>query len=107
MAILGGTSAYLEAHGIREPQWSVIGTSIAFSMLVFWWYWSDSESRSFRRSPLLNVAVVAVGFVAIPYYLLRSRAKGQRVRAIVSMLGFFVLLVVALFVGALPVALVS
>jgi hypothetical protein len=107
MAILGGMSAYFEAHGIREPQWSVVGTTMAFSALVFWWYWTDSTSRLYRRSALLNVAVVGVGFIAIPYYLLRSRPRGQRTKAIVGMLGFFVLLVLALFVGALPVALVS
>ena len=107
MAILGGMSAYFDAHGIREPNWSVVSTSIAFSLLVFWWYWADSTSRSYRRSPLLNVVVVALGFVAIPYYLLRSRPSGQRLKAIASMLGFLVLVVVAVFIGALPVALFS
>lgn len=107
MAILGGMSAYLEAHRIREPTWSVVSTSIACSLLVFWWYWTDSALRSYRRSPLLNVAVVAFGFVAVPYYLLRSRPRGQRLKAMVCLLGFFVLLVAALFIGALPVALLS
>ena len=107
MAILGGVSAYFDAQAIREPQWSVMGSSIVFSLLVFWWYWADSNSRSFRRSPLLNVAVVAVGVVAIPYYLLRSRPSGERLKAITKLLGFFMLLVVALFAGALPIALVS
>jgi hypothetical protein len=106
-ALLGGMSAYLEAHGIREPPWSVLSTSMGFSLLVFWWYWADSTSRSYRRSPLLSVAVVAVAFVAVPYYLFRSRQKGQRLRAVASMLGFVALLVVALFAGAVPIALVS
>ena len=105
--MLGGMSAYLEAHGMREPNWSVVGASVGFSVLIFWWYWVDSTLRSYRRSPLLNVAIVAAAFVAIPYYLLRSRQKGQRVVAVVRMLGFVALLVVALFIGALPVGLVS
>ena len=107
MAMLGGMSAYLDSHGIREPNWSVVSTSIGFSLLVFWWYWVDSTLRSYRRSPLLNVAVVAVSFVAIPYYLLRSRQKGQRLMAVVRMSCFVALLVAALVLGALPVALAS
>jgi hypothetical protein len=107
MAMLGGMSAYLEAHGIQEPNWSVVGTNVVVSLLVFWWYWADSTLRSYRRSPLLNVAVIAVAFAAVPYYLLRSREKGQRLKAVLSMLGFVVLLVVAVFIGAVPVALVS
>jgi hypothetical protein len=106
-AMLGGMSAYLEAHRIHEPPWSVAGTSIGFSLLIFWWYWADSTLRSYRRSPLLNVAVVALAFLAIPYYLLRSRQQGQRVVAVVKMLGFVVLIVVAESIGALPVVLVS
>ena len=54
-----------------------------------------------------SVAECALGFVAIPYYLLRSRPRGQRFKAIVGLLAFFALLVVALFVGALPVELLS
>jgi hypothetical protein len=44
---------------------------------------------------------------AIPYYLLRSRQQGQRVVAVMKMLGFFAPLAAALFIGALPVVLVS
>jgi hypothetical protein len=107
MAALSGVSTYLEAQGLREPNWSVVSTSIAFSLLIFWWYWADSTSRSYRRSPLLNVAVIAVAFVAVPYYLVRSRPRGQRLRAVAGLLGFVAMLVVALLIGALAVALVS
>ena len=102
-ALLGFMTAYLEANGIREPQWSVVSTSIGFSLLTFWWYWVDSDLRSYRRSPLLNVAVVALGMCAIPYYLIRSREKGKRIVALLAMLGFLVLVVVALLVGSLPI----
>ena len=106
-AALSGMASYLDARGVAEPQWSVVLTSLAGSLLVFWWYWTDSTLRAYRRSPLLNVAVVAIGFLAIPYYLLRSREKGQRLSAFARMLGFIVLLVVAMLIGTLPVALFS
>ena len=82
----------------------MVATTLLFSLLIFWWYWADSTSRSYRRSPLLNVAVIAVGFLAVPYYLLRSREKGQRLNAFARMLGFVVLILVAFVVGGLPFA---
>jgi hypothetical protein len=45
--------------------------------------------------------------LAVPYYLLRSRERGQRLFAMAKLLGFVVLMVAALVVGALPVAVVS
>ena len=104
IAALSGMISYLDTRGITEPQWSVVATTLLFSLLIFWWYWADSTSRSYRRSPLLNVAVIAVGFLAVPYYLLRSREKGQRLNAFARMLGFVVLILVAFVVGGLPFA---
>lgn len=107
LAALSGMSSYLDARRIAEPQWSVMLTSLAGSVLVFWWYWKDSTLRSYRRTPLLNVAVVAFGFLAIPYYLLRSREKGMRLRALAKMLGFAGLMIGAVLVGGIPFALFS
>jgi hypothetical protein len=61
---LSTMEAYLDARRLREPQWLVMVTSIASSLLIFWWYWADSNLRSYRRSPGLNIAVVAVGSLA-------------------------------------------
>lgn len=105
IASLSGMVSYLDARRIAEPQWSVIVTSVTGSLLVFWWYWADSTSRSYHRSPLLNVAIVAAGFLAVPYYLLRSRERGRRLPAFARMFGFVLLMVIAMVVGALPVAL--
>ncbi|WP_116807638.1 hypothetical protein [Steroidobacter cummioxidans] len=107
IAALGGMAAFLDARRIAEPQWSVIVTTMLGSLLVFWWYWADSVSRSYRRSPLLNVAIIAVGFLAVPYYLLRSRQRGQRLAAFAKLVAFVLLMVVAVMIGAMPVAMVS
>jgi cytochrome bd-type quinol oxidase subunit 2 len=106
-AALGGMASYLDMRGIAEPQWSAIVTSIAGSLLLFWWYWADSTSRSYRRSPLLNVAIIALGFVAVPYYVLRSREKGQRLLAFAKLFGFVLLLIAAVAIGSLPAVLIS
>jgi hypothetical protein len=39
----------------------------------FWWDRRDSDSRAYRRTPLMSVAIVGVTIFALPYYLLRRR----------------------------------
>jgi hypothetical protein len=41
--------------------------------LIFFWFRLDANQRGYRRSPLLNVSVVALAIVALPYYFFRSR----------------------------------
>src|SRR5262245_45945083 len=52
-------------------------TALAFmvvvSFLIFAWYWLDTEQVGYRRSPWLNVGVVGLSIVALPYYFFRSR----------------------------------
>jgi hypothetical protein len=107
VAALSGVTAYLEAHRLHEPQWFVVTTTLIGSLLVFWWYLTDGTARSYRRSPLLNVAVIAVAVIAVPYYLVRSREKGQRLKALAKFCGFALLLLVSAMVGSLPAALVT
>lgn len=45
----------------------------AFSVLLFLWYRIDSEQRSYKRSRWLNIGIIAIAIVALPYYLIRSR----------------------------------
>lgn len=39
MALLNAKAAYLSAHALREPAWSVVSTALVISILIFWWYW--------------------------------------------------------------------
>ena len=62
-----------------------------FALLLFLWYRIDSEERSYRRSPWLNVCVIAIAILALPYYFFRTRGlKGGSI-ATVTMLLVFVL----------------
>jgi hypothetical protein len=70
------------------------------SFLCFYWYRLDSDIRSYRRSAGLNVSVVMLAIVAIPYYLVRSRAAGQRGRALLRLAGFALLLAAGAVLGA-------
>ena len=41
--------------------------------LVFLWYRLDSDKIGYRRSPWLNLSIVVLTIVALPYYFFRSR----------------------------------
>lgn len=64
-------------------------TGVAYMLLgvflIFLWYRMDSTQLGYRRSPWLNVGVVALAAVALPYYFFRSR--GMR-RGAISTLVF-------------------
>ena len=48
-----------------------------FLLLTFLWYRLDAAERGYRRSSMLNIGVVGLTAVALPYYFFKSRgAKG-------------------------------
>jgi hypothetical protein len=62
-----------------------------FSFLLFFWYRIDAGQHGYRRSPWLNVCVIAVALIALPYYFFRSRGFKGGAAATVLMLAFFTL----------------
>jgi hypothetical protein len=86
--VAGAGDAYFAATHVREPGWWVISSTIALSLMIFAWYYFDSELHAFKRSKWLNIAVVGFAFFAIPYYVFRSREKGLRARALLKLVGF-------------------
>jgi len=78
----------LQAHYIRNPGWLHIISTAFINALIFSWYNFDSNNRSYPRSTLLNIAVVTLALVAIPYYLVRSREEEQKLKAILKVIGF-------------------
>lgn len=46
---------------------------IAVTIVLFTWYYLDAKQIGYRRSMPLDIAVIAVGLIALPYYFLRSR----------------------------------
>jgi Co/Zn/Cd efflux system component len=80
---------------------------LAFNFVSFVWYCRDSDAAAYRRTLGLNIAVILLGPFAIAYYLLRSRPKGFRLRAMLRLLGFIVLVVLASVVGTLAGAVIA
>jgi hypothetical protein len=99
MVLVGVIEAPYESAG-REPPigWS-LAVTLAFSFLCFAWYRQDSDLRHYKRSRWLNSGMVVLTVVAMPYYLLRSRPRGQKLRALFRCLGFSVLLFLATATG--------
>lgn len=68
-------------------------------MLTFMWLHYDALRVGYRRSPLLNIGIAALGIVFIPVYLYRSRSTGRRGSAFMRFVGFCFLWLGASAVG--------
>jgi len=101
MAMTGMLVVFLDAAGVDKPDAFHVGLAFLLTTLIFGWYWYDSEYRSYQRTTLLNIAVIAIAILAIPYYLLRSRPVGERLAAMGRFVGFIVLLLIAMTLGAI------
>ena len=70
-------------------------TAVAFTvvgaLLIFIWYRIDSAELNYKRSPWLNIAVVALAVVALPYYFFRSRGAKRGSIATIVLLASFIL----------------
>lgn len=71
-ALADGITRQLTAPGEMFAQSDFVFTVIG-TLLIFMWYRFDSDERQYRRSPGLNVAMIAVVILALPYYFYKSR----------------------------------
>ena len=65
----------------------LIGPGMLQAMLAFFWVHYDAAERGLWPSRLLKLAVAGLALLAVPWYLLRTRPPGARLKA----LGGFVL----------------
>jgi hypothetical protein len=91
------------ARPMGTPEAATIEMLMIFGMalLIFMWYRFDSEERGFPRTPLLNIGMVMVAAVAMPYYLIRSRGWEIGQRSVAKALGMFLLSILLSTLGAL------
>ena len=74
---------------------------------AFVWYCRDSDAVGYRRSLGLNIAVILAGPFGVAYYLVRSRPKGSRLRALMRLLGFVCMLIGASALGTVTGAMLT
>lgn len=93
-------SGYFHArHMVSAPLWDLLN-AILFSFTAFVWYCRDSDARGYRRSLMRNIGFNSFALVFVPYYIVGSRAKGQKGWALLRFAGFGVLMLIATVIGA-------
>jgi hypothetical protein len=79
--------------------WWTILSAFLSSFLTFCWFRLDRDARGVRRSVWANIAILLLEPVAIVVYVLVSRPRGQKLRSLGRLAGFFVLMLVATMLG--------
>ena len=69
--LCGATRQYINPGA--ETATSDLPFMITGLLLIFIWYYFDTEQIQFERSALLNLGVILIGIIALPYYFLKSR----------------------------------
>jgi hypothetical protein len=101
MVLDGVLDATYAAKGLSQPlAWSAPLT-LCVSFLCFLWYRTDSEARGYPRSRWLNVGMIVLTIFTMPYYLVRSRPRGQKLRALLRCAGFALLMWLSAAAGML------
>jgi len=98
--LVSGVIEPAESNAPPSPGWWPLLSAFLMSFLPYYWYRLDSEGRRFHRSRWMSTGVVAMTVIGMPIYLLRSRPRGQRARALLRCFGFMALMVLAMALGA-------
>ncbi|HEY2345214.1 MAG TPA: hypothetical protein VGH80_04940 [Xanthomonadaceae bacterium] len=85
----------------------VVASFFLTLFLVFVWLRGDEQDYRYRRSAAMNIGIVALGLVFLPVYLIRSRPKGKRLKAIGLLLACFFGMYACLVAGYIAMALGS
>ena len=102
LALVAGMAAQYFYPTAESSPVDVVVTLLG-ALLVFSWYHFDSTRAGYRRSKGLNIAVILIAILALPYYFFRSRGAKRGLVAtglfLLTLLGFGLLS----FVGQLIV----
>jgi hypothetical protein len=88
------------ATGDRAFLVELFGT-VVMLLVGFYWLHFDSRERGIRRPTWLNIGIVMLALVFVPYYLYKTRPAGRRATPIVAFFGLIFGSVVMSSVGAL------
>jgi hypothetical protein len=93
-ALLANAVGFLKLVADFGPM--VLGLAFLFAWMHF-----DERRHTYRRSPLLNIGIVALAILFVPVYLIRSRPPGRR---LLSVLAFFGVVALWLLIAAITAA---
>jgi hypothetical protein len=104
-ALAGVSGGIYMGRGSAEPLLTGYLFAFLLSFYVFLWYCRDRDARGDLPSRWLSIFMVSMTVVALPYYVLRSRPKGQKLRGFFRLGGFVLLCVLAEIAGVIVGAL--
>ena len=99
MFVSGFVGGIAEERNTTEPMWWTILSAFLSSFLTFCWFRLDRDARGVRRSVWANIAILLLEPVAIIVYVLVSRPRGKKLRGFGRLVGFFLLMMLAVTLG--------
>lgn len=99
MFVSGLVSAVAEARQVEEPLWWTLVSALLTNFLTFCWFRLDRDARGLRRSVWANIAILLLEPVAILVYVLVSRRRGEKLRGLLRLAGFFLSMMAATILG--------
>ena len=102
MALYGCAAGYYGARELDVPKAIEWVTTLAFAVLTYVWYYLDAREIAYQRTVPLGGAVILFSVLAVPYYLIRSRPKGQRRKAMLRFFGFGLLMLLVSIAASFP-----
>lgn len=68
-----------------------VSTSLVLTFLIFYWFVTDASEMQITPSAGLKIGVIAVAFMALPYYLIRYKGFKRSLLSFVKFFGFVAL----------------
>lgn len=91
--LAGATAQYVYPYAESSPV-DIVFTLLGV-LLIFAWYRLDAALSGYRRSTGLNIAVIAIAIIGLPYYFFRSRGAKRGLIAtglfLLAIIGFSLL----------------
>ncbi|MGA8144383.1 MAG: hypothetical protein WB987_10890 [Candidatus Acidiferrales bacterium] len=99
LTVMSAAGRYvLASHSLKIPGTTLLLENVLFAFILAWWVRADRKARHFDASYEFEALVVFFWFVALPYYLFRTR----RFRGVLMTVGLFAIFITPLFVEAFP-----
>lgn len=92
------STAHATVDALRGSPLNIV-YQLATLAACFAWLHFDSRQLDIRRPWWLNVGIVLITSLFVPYYLFKTRPAGQRGQAILSFLGVVFGSVIAMMIG--------
>ncbi len=88
-----------ESGAADVPMWVQLLANLALLLLGFRWLQIDSAQLDIRRPLWLNIGIILLAAIFVPYYFYKTRPPGARLVPIVSFFGLVMACAMASAIG--------